>query len=126
MSSHFLIVLTKLGILKWKKREYIENLIFEGCVKYISFLFGKELRLIKTSIIFPNSCYLDINIDGVYQYRFNNMRKLYEFLETQKNLKLWIPDDVIKDSRRWLDKKRAIKIIRKIKIGEINENCRES
>jgi len=125
MTSHFLIVLTKLGILKWKKREYIEKLIFDGDLKYISYLYGKEFKLKETRFVFPYSCYLEISSSGITQFRSKNMLDLLYFLDKQ-NLKIFIPENIIKDPNSWINKKNALKIIRRIKIEEIDENCRMS
>ena len=113
-------------MLKWKKRIYIESLMFDGDEKYISTLFGKNYKLMKTSILFPESCYLDIYLNDKFRYRFNNMKKLFNFLEKQKEHQLCIPKYVIDNPDSWSNKKSALKIIRKIKLGEINENNRMS
>lgn len=126
MNSHFAIVLTKLKILQWKKRVYIENIFSDGDTKYISTIFGKEYRLMKTSILFPDSCYLDIYVNDKFKYRFNNVKGLFNFLEKQEEIKLWVPKNISDNPGCWIFKKEALQIIRKIKLEDINENNRKS
>jgi len=76
----------------------------------------------KTSMVFPESCYLDIYVKNKFKYRFDNMKRLFIFLEKRKEIKLWIPKNISDNPECWAYKKAALKIIRKIKLEEINEN----
>lgn len=118
MISYFIIILTKLGIFKWKRRIFIELFIFHDSV-YIMRLYRIKFILLKTSLIFPEYCHLDIYVNDKFKYRLNKFKKLYNFLQRIKKMKLWVPKHVETDPRCWVHKD-SLRIIRKIKLEQIN------
>jgi hypothetical protein len=115
-----MIGLTKLGFIKWKKNLNVQNIIFEPMEKYKTIWGKKEYKILKTTVVFPQSCCLDIYKNGNFIKRYDNCYKLFEFLEKSKT-EPYIPQDIINQPKTWrTDKIEFIKdYIRKQKFKQI-------
>lgn len=118
ISSHFIYVLTNCGILKWKKRLVVENLVFNN-EKYICTYKRYKIKILCDDIIFPQTTTMYILLDNVEIKKYINYlyysksdiytRKLYELLNT-KNIteKYIIPFSI--DYITDIKKRRSVKI----------------
>jgi hypothetical protein len=118
LKIYYFLILTKLHIFVWKERLYVETLITDGDTKYKCNRGNKEYRVLKTSLLFPESCYLDIYKNDKFVKRINNAYKLWNYLEKQE-LKGWIPDNVLKKPEWWV--KNKINLVRQVKLERIIE-----
>jgi len=118
LMSIVMILLTKWGKIKWKKRMMIENLIFETEPKYKTKIGKKEYRIVKTTLIFPEQCYIDVYKNGVFKRRYSKVYRLLKFLkENDKYSVEYLPKDVMNDPSRWIKGKEHI--ARRIKLNRI-------
>lgn len=99
ISSHFIYALTNCGILKWKKRLIVEDLIFNN-EKYICVYKRYKIKIYYDNMIFPHTYMMDILLDNVkikrytyYKYNSNcdiYTLKLYELLNTKNIVEKYI------------------------------------
>ncbi len=119
-----IILLTKLSIIKWKKRIFIESLLFDGDIKYKTEIFGVDFLIIKTSLIFPQSCYLGLYKNDKLLKRYDDsifnrsVYDLYNILEKMET-EHWIPQYVLDNKKLWKNDDKTKNIIREIKLKRI-------